>query len=148
VKALNSDYKSAVKLIFEQAAFVSNLGIRLVDMGPGWCETELDILPGHFQHHEYVHAGVQATMADHTAGAAATTLVGEHEYVLTAEFKINFLRPARGEQLRCRSQVLKPGRTLIVAESEILAGNREQSTLVAKAMFTLAIVRKANDEQL
>jgi uncharacterized protein (TIGR00369 family) len=142
VKALNSNYKSAVRLIFEQAAFVNDMGIRLVDAGPGWCETELDVLPRHFQHHEYVHAGVQATMADHTAGAAATTLVGEHEYVLSAEFKINFLRPARGEQLRCRSQVLKPGRTLIVVESEILAGDREQSTLVAKAMFTMAILAK------
>jgi len=132
--------------MFEQAAFVSDLGIKLVDMGPGWCETELDILPRHFQHHEYVHAGVQATMADHTAGAAATTLVGENEYVLSAVFNINFLRPARGEQLRCRSQVLKPGRRLIVAESEILAGNREQSVLVAKATFTLAVLRKTNDE--
>jgi uncharacterized protein (TIGR00369 family) len=142
VKALNSNYKSAVRLIFEQAAFVNDMGIRLVDAGPGWCETELDVLPRHFQHHEYVHAGVQATMADHTAGAAATTLVGEHEYVLSAEFKINFLRPARGQQLRCRSQVLKPGRTLIVVESEILAGDREQSTLIAKAMFTMAILAK------
>ena len=128
--------------MFEQAAFVNDLGIRLVDAGPGWCETELEVLPRHFQHHDYVHAGVQATMADHTAGAAATTLVGEHEYVLSAEFKINFLRPARGQQLRCRSQVLKPGRTLIVVESEILAGDREQSTLVAKAMFTMAILAK------
>jgi len=39
---------------------------------------------------------VQATAADHTAGGAAGTLVRSNEMVLTAEFKINLLRPALG----------------------------------------------------
>jgi len=44
-----------------------------------------------------------------------------NEMVLTAEYKINLLRPALGDRLRCRATVLKAGKTLIVAESEVYA---------------------------
>ncbi len=87
-----------------------------------------------------MHAGVQATMADHTAGGAGGTLVKEGDLVLTAEFKINFLRPAIGESFRCRAMVLKPGKTLIVAESEVYANQGGTEKLVAKAIVTLAVV--------
>jgi uncharacterized protein (TIGR00369 family) len=127
---------------FSQAAFVADVGIRLRDAGPGWCETDLDLLPRHMQQDGVVHAGVQATMADHTAGAAAGTLVAENELVLTVEFKINLLRPARGERLHCRAQVLKAGKTLTVAESEVYCYTQEQPTLVSKATVTLAVIER------
>jgi uncharacterized protein (TIGR00369 family) len=81
-------------------------------------------------------------MADHTAGGAAGTLVRSNERVLTAEFKIDLLRPALGDRLRCRSTVLKAGRTLIVAESEVHAVRDGKEKLVAKATVTLAPVEK------
>jgi acyl-coenzyme A thioesterase PaaI-like protein len=61
--------------------------------------------------------------------------------VVTVEFKINLLRPAVGDSLLCSARVLKPGRTLSIAESEIFA-EREGAppVLVAKLMATLAII--------
>jgi len=63
--------------------------------------------------------------------------------VLTVEFKINFLRPALGDRLRCRSAILRQGRTLHVAESEVYARRDGNEKLVAKAMVTLALVPAA-----
>lgn len=134
------DYKMLLQAIFTQAPFIADLGIQLLDCGPGWCETELTIQPRHMQHNQFVHAGVQATMADHTAGASAGTLVTADERVLTVEFKINLLRPAVGERLVCRADVLKPGKTLTVAESSVYAENQEERKLVSKATVTLAVV--------
>ncbi|HEY2915519.1 MAG TPA: PaaI family thioesterase, partial [Candidatus Angelobacter sp.] len=37
--------------------------------------------------------------------------------VLTVEFKINYLRPAIGDRLRCTATVLRAGKTVIVAEA-------------------------------
>ena len=142
MEATNPNYKAAVREIFERAAFVNDVGIRLAGCGPGWCESELDVVPRHYQHHDFVHAGVQATIADHTAGAAATTLIQDTELVLSAEFKINLLNTARGEGLRCRAEVLKAGRMLIVVESEVFAISGERKRLVAKATVTLAVVGK------
>jgi uncharacterized protein (TIGR00369 family) len=141
MKPQNPQYREHARAIFEKAPFAADLGIVLSDLGPGWCETVLTVAPKHRQQDGYVHAGVQATMADHTAGGAAGTLVRAGELVLTAEYKINFLRPAVGERLRCRATVLKPGRTLIVAESEVYSVRDGEEKMVAKAMVTLAPVQ-------
>lgn len=142
MKTQNPDYREHTRAIFEKAPFIADLGLVLSGLGPGWCETSLRVEPKHLQQDGFVHAGVQATMADHTAGGAAGTLVRENEMVLSAEFKINLLRPAQGDRLRCRATVLKPGRTLIVAESEVYAIRDGKEKLVAKATVTLAPVKK------
>jgi uncharacterized protein (TIGR00369 family) len=137
------NYSARVRSIFERAAFVNDVGIELQGLGDGWCETSLKILPKHLQQDDVVHAGVMATMADHTAGAAAGTLINEDQIVLTAEFKINLLRPGRGGGgLRCRSKVLKPGRMFTVVESEVFADLDGGEKMVAKALVTLAVVNK------
>jgi uncharacterized protein (TIGR00369 family) len=143
MKPRSPDFPGKVREIFHHAAFINDLGIRLKDLGEGWCESALEVLPKHLQQDGYIHAGVQATMADHTAGGAAGTLAAEGELVLTVEFKINFLRPALGERLRCRAAVLRQGRTLNVAESEVYAQRDGSETLVSKAMVTLALVSAA-----
>ena len=133
--------REELERIFDAAPFVASLGIRLVSVGPGECETRLEIGPAHLQQDGFVHAGVQATMADHTAGGAAATLIAEGDLVLTAEFKINLLRAARGDVLRCRSRVLKPGSRLTVVESEVFCESGERRELVSKATATLAVVK-------
>lgn len=137
---MNSAASEELKRIFHQAPFIADLGIELDSLGEGECTTALLLQPRHLQQDGYVHAGVQATMADHTAGAAAATLLEAGQIVLTAEFKINLLRAARGDRLICRAKVLKPGRQLTVVESEIFCAEKETEKLVSKATVTIAIV--------
>jgi uncharacterized protein (TIGR00369 family) len=138
----NPHYQSFIADIFEQAAFIKDVGIELVEVGPGWCETALILQPKHLQQDGIVHAGVQATMADHTAGAAGGTLVGEDEWVLTIEFKINLLRAAKAERLLCRAEVLKPGRKVTVVESQVSGESEGAMKLVSKATVTLAVLKR------
>ncbi len=141
MKTLHELPREELERIFNAAPFVANLGIRLVSLGSGTCESELAVEPRHLQQDGFVHAGVQATMADHTAGGAAATLIEPGDIVLTAEFKINLLRAARGERLTCRSKVLKPGSQLIVVESEVLCENEGTTKLVSKTTASIAVVR-------
>jgi uncharacterized protein (TIGR00369 family) len=141
INVRNPRYKEAARQAFDTAAFVGDVGIRLVKIGPGWVETELDVLPRHHQNTGVVHMGVQTTMADHSAGTAATTLIGEDEYVLSANFNLSLLRPATGVKLRCRATVLKPGRRLVVVESEVYTLSEGKSTLASKAIVTLAVLK-------
>ena len=67
--------REELERIFEAAPFVASLGIHLVTIEMGMCKTQLDVEPRHLQQNGFVHAGVQATMADHTAGGAAATLI-------------------------------------------------------------------------
>src|SRR4249920_3478671 len=95
--------------VFNQAPFIALLGLRLDSAAAGECRTSLALVEHHLQHDGFVHAGVQATVADHSAGTAASTLLQPGQIVLSAEFKINLLRPALGDNLSCVSKVLKAG---------------------------------------
>jgi uncharacterized protein (TIGR00369 family) len=131
-----------VQRLFVTAPFIADLGIRLVSIGSGECRSRLTLVKRHLQQDGFVHAGVHATIADHTAGAAAASLLGNEQYVLSVEFKINMLRAAKGTELNCIAKVLKAGRTLIVAESEVYCMTDQGDKLVSKATVTLAVVSK------
>jgi uncharacterized protein (TIGR00369 family) len=142
LEPLNPNYRSTVKQGIESAPFVSDVGIVFVDCGPGWCETTLRIEPRHLQQTGVVHAGVQTTIADHTGGAAAYSLLREGEVIVTVEFKMHLLRPGQGESLWCRAQVLKPGKTFHIVESEVYAINGADKTLISKLSGTMAVLQK------
>jgi uncharacterized protein (TIGR00369 family) len=129
-----------LRAIFSMAPFIADLGAALDDFEPGRCVSSLTVAPRHTQMMGFVHAGVIATLADHTAGACAATLVGAGQGVLTSTFTLHLLRPAVGERLVCRATALRPGRTLTVVESEVFATTKDGERLVAKATVTLAIV--------
>ena len=106
----------------------------------GFFQSRVTILEHHRQQDGFIHAGVMATMADHTAGYAAFTTVSEAFQILTVEFKINLLRPAHGEALICRSRVIREGRQIIISESEVFDVRNGNETMAAKAMVTLMAV--------
>jgi len=132
-----------VRAIFRDAPFIADLGIEPLSMGAGRCETELAIQPRMLQRTGQVHAGVVTTLADHTAGAAAQSVMPAGSIAITAELKLSLLRPARGERLACSAVVLKAGRSLVFAESEVYALEGGARTLVAKLSATLAVTGPA-----
>jgi uncharacterized protein (TIGR00369 family) len=73
------------------------------------------------QQHGFAHAGVVASLADHTAGAAASTAIGEGQSVLTADYTIHLLRPGAGDVLKSRGEIVRAGRALIVAQADVWA---------------------------
>ncbi len=108
----------------------------------GYFQSRVLIEEHHRQQDGFIHAGVMATMADHTAGYAAFTTVPEEFQILTIEFKINFLRPAYGDSLVCRSRVIRDGSQIIISESEVFDVRGEKEKIVAKGLVTLMAVPK------
>ena len=131
-----------VQRIFSAAAFLDLLGITLCGAGDGWCETRLPVAGRLLQQHGFVHAGVVSTLADHTAGGAARSSLGDDQDVITIEYKINFLKPAAGDRLEGRGTVLRVGRSVVVAESEVFAVKDRERTLVSKCLSTLAVITR------
>ena len=128
---------------FGQAPFMVDLGVEPTAVSAGRVTTVLRLAPRHLQHTGRVHAGVMASMADHSMGAAAQTQAPTGLWALTAELKTSLLRAAQGENLVCEAQVIKAGRTLSFTEAEVYTESGGQRTLVMKASATMALVAAA-----
>lgn len=124
---------------FAAAPFMVDLGVEPVAVGEGRVDTVLVLAHRHLQHTGQVHAGVMATMADHSMGAAAQTMAPDGHWVVTAELKTSVLRPGKGERLECEARVLKAGRRLSFTEAEVHAVSGGVRTLVMKASATMAV---------
>ena len=122
--------------------FIKYCRFEADDVRRGYFQSRVKIEDQHRQQDGFIHAGVMATMADHTAGYAGFTTVGEEIQILTVEFKVNFLKPAHGEALVCRSKVIRGGNTIIISESEVFDIRNGEETLAAKAMVTLMAVHR------
>lgn len=133
-----TDLENHVQAIFDKAPFMRLLGVSLVGVGEGWVETELTVGDDLRQQHGFAHAGVVSTLADHTAGAAATTVVHVDQTVLTADFTIHLLRPGAGSLMRSRGEVVRAGRSLIVASADVWA----DGVHCARYTGTMAVVSR------
>lgn len=122
--------------------FIADLGIEAVHYERGYLESRLMVRPRHRQQDHYIHAGVLATMADHTAGYAAFSLIPEDFRILTIEFKINFLQPAFGQSLVCKARIIREGGKVFVGESDVYDWQSRGEVLTAKALVTLMAVHE------
>lgn len=133
-------YLQRVRSSFAQQGVMHTLGARLGHLAPGAVDIEIDWAQGLTQQHGFLHAGVVATALDSACGYAAFTLMAVGAEVLTIEFKVNLLSPARGTQFRMEGRVLKPGRTISVCEGRAYAIREGQEKLIASMACTLMAV--------
>jgi len=134
-----SEWFEFVKKDFVQG-FPAFCGFEVSHADYGLFETRLSVKNEHQQQDGFVHAGVIATMADHTSGYASFTTVSKKFRILTVEFKINYLKPAIGPVIICRSKVINNGKKIKVVEAEVFSVSNGIEKLVAKGMFTQAAV--------
>ena len=120
--------------------FTAHCGLTPVLMEPGRFVTRITLQEHHHQQDGFAHAGLIATMADHTAGYASYSLVPPDRRILSVEYKINFLAPGVGDYLECTAQVIKPGKRLLVVEADVVAVSNGEAKPVAKALLTMAAV--------
>jgi uncharacterized protein (TIGR00369 family) len=139
-EAPRPDLAAALDAAMNHPGFIRALGVRLVSHGHGAAELALVPRPDMLQFTGAVHAGVVTALADHAAGGAAATVLPEGQIAVTAELKINFLAPARGEQLVARATVERAGRTLVVASSAVFARQGGTEVKCAVALVTLTPV--------
>ncbi len=135
------DFEARVRASFARQQVMQTLGITITALSPGRVELNLPFDKAFTQQHGFLHAGVMATALDSACGYAAFSLMAADEAVLTVEFKTNLIAPAEGARFRVVGEVLKPGRTLSVAEGRAYALRDDGARLVASMTATLMAVR-------
>ncbi len=135
-------YQTRARASFALQGALASMGAELVNVEPGATEIHLRFHAGITQQHGYVHGGAITTIVDTACGFAAMTLVPADAEVLTVEFKVNFVNPARGDLFIARGRVRKAGRTLIICEGEVVAPGPKGETPVALMLATVMVVRR------
>lgn len=137
----NSDFARRVQDSFARQGAMHTLGAELSLLEPGAVDVCLDWAPGLTQQHGFLHAGMVSTALDSACGYAGLTLMPAASAVLTIEFKINLLAPAKGQRFRMEGRVLKPGRTITVTEGRAYAIDEGREKLIATMGCTLMCVQ-------
>ena len=120
---------------------MSLIGASLSSIAAGESEIALPYRADLTQQKGYVHGGIIGMIADSAAGYAAYSLMPASASLVTVEYKMNILAPARGA-LVARGKVIKAGRTLTVARAEVYA---EDGTHVASMQQTLMMLPDRSD---
>jgi uncharacterized protein (TIGR00369 family) len=127
-----------IRASFAKQGLMKTLGAELVKVGPGEVDIALEPRPEISQQHGFVHAGAVSAIADSAAGYAALSLMPKDRGVLTTEFKINLVAPAKGDRIVAHGKVVKAGRTLTLTQTEVISEEKGHRRLVA--LFTATMM--------
>lgn len=131
------DYAQRVRESFGRQGLMRLFGARLVRVEPGLVEIHLPFRQELTQQHGFLHAAAVTAIVDNACGFAAQSLMPAGAQVLTVEYKVNFLAPARGASFLARGRVVRPGRTITVCAGEVLAQGEGGPVPVATMLATM-----------
>ena len=131
------DYEERVRRTFANQPALGTFGITLARIEPGALELRMLYDARLSQQNGFLHGGVVSAGLDTACGLASYTLMPAHADILTVEFKINLLAPAKGQTFRFVGNVVKPGRTLVVSEGHAYASDDGREKLIATMSATM-----------
>jgi uncharacterized protein (TIGR00369 family) len=134
-----SDMLAIGREILAAQGFSRLLGTEMTAYGPDGVELRLPLRPELLQQNGFAHGGVVSYLADNALTYAGGAAMGIG--VLTAEYKINYVRPGVGNALVARAEVLYAGKSLATCRCDVFSVLEDGTEkLCATAQGTIAKV--------
>jgi uncharacterized protein (TIGR00369 family) len=125
--------------VLESQPFSQLLGAELTRFDD-IAELQLRLKPEFHQQHGFAHGGVLSYLADNALTFAGGLALGDQ--ILTSEYTIHYLKPARGGLLIARAEVVSAGRSQCVCRCDVFSRQEDEETLCATALGTIVAIRK------
>ena len=125
---------------FARQAAMGLIGAEVSTVEPGRVEIRMPFRDDLTQQNGFLHAGMVSAALDSAWGYAALSLMPMDADVLTIEFKVNLLAPAKGEHFLFRGEVIKPGRTIMVSDGKAFAVSGGNEKLIATMTGTMMVM--------
>lgn len=133
----DANFADRVRDNFARQSMMTTIGAHVVRVEPGEVEIHLPHGPHISQQHGFIHGGAIGMIADSACGYAALTLMKAGTDVVSSEYKINFLRPAVGQNFIATGRVQRAGKRVSVVSGEVHAVNDGKTTLIALILATM-----------
>lgn len=139
-----ADEKSVARIraSFAQQGIMHTIGGILTKVEPGEVHIHFPFSKAIRQQHGFVDAGILTTVVDSACGYASSTLMPRDSEVLTVEYKVNFMSPARGADFYAIGRVVKPGRTITVCTGEVMVKDASDYKTIALIQATMMAILK------
>ncbi len=137
---LDSQAEQRCRASFARQQAMTTIGASVLSVDTGAVELAMPFDVRFTQQHGFIHAGIITMLCDTACGFAALSLMPADAAVLTTEFKINLLSPAKGERFVAHGRVVRPGKKLMVCLGEVFAeegGRRKQVALMTASMMAV-----------
>ena len=119
----DADFEARVQRSFDAQPLMHFIGARLVLVSAGACVIDLPYREELGQQNGFFHGGIIGTLADNAGGFAAYTLMPANSGVLTVEYKVNLMAPAKGDRLVAEGHVVRAGRSVVVSRADVYVEN-------------------------
>ncbi len=137
MQAKDPQFASRIRESFGRQKAMALIGASLSVVEAGRVEIALPYRDDLTQQKGFVHGGIVGMIADTACGYAAFSLMPAGCSLVTVEYKINILAPARGS-LVARGEVIRPGRTLTVTRGEVYAQDGKHVATMQQTLMMLA----------
>ncbi len=117
--ALTQEVTAAARSVFDRQGLMREFGAAITVLAAGCCVIELPFSERVGQQSGFFHGGAIGAVADTAGGCAAFTLFPPGGDPVTVEYKINFLRPAKGERIVAEGTVVRAGRSVSVSRVDV-----------------------------
>lgn len=145
LRPADGQFAERVRASFARQGAMATIGASLGRIEPGEVEVLVPWTAALTQQHGFLHGGIVGAALDAACGYCAFSLMPPEAGILTIEYKVNFLAPARGERFRMVGTVVKPGRTITVTEGRAYAEDGGREKLVATMNATLMTILGRDD---
>jgi uncharacterized protein (TIGR00369 family) len=124
--------------VLTKQPFSKFLGAELLSLESGRAVLALNVRPEFLQQNGFVHGGVISYLIDNALTFAGGSVLGVR--VVTAEYKVNYLRPARGERLIAEATVESSGPRSAVCRCDVRALHGGKESRCAVGLGTISLV--------
>jgi uncharacterized protein (TIGR00369 family) len=136
MNAPDPHFASRVRESFGRQKAMALIGASLKRVAPGEVEITLPYRDDLTQQKGFIHGGILGMIADTACGYAAFSLMPAGGSLVTVEYKMNILTPARAS-LVAQGKVIRPGRTLTVARAEVYAEDGKHVATMQQTLMAL-----------
>lgn len=135
------EFIGRVRRSFARQGLMQLIGAQIVRLEPGVVDLQIGFRADLTQQHGFLHAGVVTALVDTACGYAALSTMPPDTGVLSVEYKVNLLAPARGSHFVACGRVLRAGRTIVVCTGDVVGVQEGVETPVATMLATMMVIR-------
>jgi uncharacterized protein (TIGR00369 family) len=130
---------SRVAQALNDSPFYRYIKMRIVRIGEGFSEVEIDVGPEYKNIWGTIHGGVAASLLDTTCGSSLYSSLQKNEGAVTIDLRVNFISAGKEGKMIGKGQFVHRNKTLAWSQAEAFD---QSGNLVARAQGLHKIIKK------